>query len=340
LSRAGFILPSRLADNLFWLARYVERIEFGCRLGRCLLHRLMEESEQGQLDVLELLMHVLISHGRIPPLEEPQSHSASIQFERWLQKATFDGENIGSIAADIGKVYRISTAVRDRLSHDAWRILRALHEDFPKVAAGEALWADEQLAALDAALMQLSAFSGQSMDGMTRDKGWHFLDMGRRLERAANLCDLVRHAMLEPAEDEGGRLSALLEIANSAMTYRSRYVFGPSPAPVLDLLLADETNPRSVAFQLAALYQHVRGLRAHRDPLHKAAEQRIVLAVFSEMRLIDVDALAVLKRGGRRTRLAELLKRIARAMDELSNALTRSYLTHVQTARPLGGRGE
>jgi uncharacterized alpha-E superfamily protein len=146
--------------------------------------------------------------------------------------------------------------------------------------------------------------------------------------------------MLKPGPDEGVRLALLLEIANSAMTYRSRYVFGPDPAPVLDLLLADETNPRSVAFQLSALYQHVRSLRKQRDPLHKASEQRIVLSVFSQMRLIDVDALAVLTRGGRRTRLAALLKRITRAMEDLSRALTRSYLTHAQTVRPLRGSTE
>jgi hypothetical protein len=94
-----------------------------------------------------------------------------------------------------------------------------------------------------------------------------------------------------------------------------------------------------VAFQLAALYQHVRSLRHQRDAAHKAPEQRIVLSVFSEMRLIDVDGLAALTRRGRRTRLAALLKRLTRAMEELSRALTRSYLTHVQTARPLRGSG-
>ena len=123
-------------------------------------------------------------------------------------------------------------------------------------------------------LSQALTFSGQAMDGMTRDKGWRFLDMGRRLERAADLSDLIRYALVRPVPDEDARLHALLEVANSAMTYRSRYVFGPDPAPVLDLLLADEANPRSVAFQLATLYQHVRGLPAKREPPTK--EQRIV----------------------------------------------------------------
>ena len=74
--------------------------------------------------------------------------------------------------------------------------------------------------------------------------------------------------------------------------------------------------------------------------LRKGKEQRIVHAIFSKMRLIDVDALTVLKRGGRRVRLAILLRRITRAMEDLSRTLTRSYLTHAQTVRPMGGPTE
>jgi uncharacterized alpha-E superfamily protein len=109
---------------------------------------------------------------------------------------------------------------------------------------------------------------------------------------------------------------------------------------VLDLLLADESNPRSVAFQLSALYQHVRLLRVEHYASSRGAEQRIVQNVFAKIRLIDVDALAVLRRVGRRFRLAVLLQRIKRSMEELSRTLTRSYLTHAQAVRPLGGPGE
>jgi len=343
LSRAGFILPSRLADNLFWLGRYMERIEFGCRLARSVLHRLTDEAQQGELGGLAFLLAALTEHGRIKRGEEDEEDDSEVSaelLENAIRTAVFDPENPRSIAADISRVERISTAVRDRLSHDAWRIVRALADSFP----GQLDWTDarceDQLAALDEVLLLLLSFSGQTMDGMTRDNGWRFLDVGRRLERAADTCDVVVHAMVEPGGDEAARLPVLLEIANSAMTYRSRYVFGPDPAPVLDLLLADESNPRSVAFQVSALYQHMRSLRVDHDAPAKGKEQRIVHAIFSKMRLIDVDALAVLKRGGRRVRLAVLLRRITRAMEDLSRTLTRSYLTHAQTVRPMGGPTE
>jgi uncharacterized circularly permuted ATP-grasp superfamily protein/uncharacterized alpha-E superfamily protein len=348
LSRAGFILPSRLADNLFWLGRYLERIEFGCRLARCVLHRLTDQTQQGQLSGLSFLLTALTAHGRIKIQTEDDEEVAEVSadpLEDAIRTAVFDPKNPRSIAADISRVERISTAVRDRLSHDAWRIVRALADSFPAIHDLSSASCEDQLAALDDVLLLLLSFSGQTMDGMTRDNGWRFLDLGRRLERAANLCDLVFHAMVDPAGEEAARLPVLLEIANSAMTYRSRYVFGPDPAPVLDLLLADESNPRSVAFQLSSLYQHLRSLRldnetSHGDTARKGKEQRIVHAIFSRMRLIDVDALAVLKRGGRRVRLAVLLRRITHAMEDLSRALTRSYLTHAQSVRPLRGPAE
>jgi uncharacterized circularly permuted ATP-grasp superfamily protein/uncharacterized alpha-E superfamily protein len=341
LSRAGFILPSRLADNLFWLGRYLERIEFGCRLARCVLHRLTDETQQGQLGGLAFLLAVLAEHGRLATDDqEPEPDRSARPLEQAIRTAVFDSENPRSIAADIGRVGRISAAVRDRLSHDAWRIVRALHDGFPARLNFADDRSEDQLAVLDEMLLLLLSFSGQTMDGMTRDNGWRFLDVGRRLERAADLCDVIFHAMVETGGEEAVRLPVLLEIANSAMTYRSRYVFGPDPAPVLDLLLADESNPRSVAFQLSALYQHMRSLRVEQDGSQKGKEQRIVHTAFSKMRLIDVDALTVLKRRGQRARLALLLRRIKRSMEELSSTLTRSYLTHAQSVRPTRGPAE
>jgi uncharacterized alpha-E superfamily protein len=315
----------------------MERIEFGCRMARCLLQRMTDESEQGRLGALSFLLDAFAGHGRLPATDQAGWHAASADdLQHLLGQAVFDQENPLSVAGDMSRVARIATAVRDRLSTDAWRILRGLADPWTAAVAGQDALPEDRLGAIDVVLSQVLTFSGQAMDGMTRDKGWRFLDMGRRLERAADLSDLIRWALVRPVVDEDARLHALLEVANSTMTYRSRYVFGPDPAPVLDLLLADEANPRSVAFQLATLYQHVRGLAAKRESA-ATPEQRIVEGAFSDMRLIDVDALVSVQRRGRRSRLTVVLKRITRAMEDLSRTLTRSYLTHVRPLRHLRG---
>ena len=125
LSRAGFILPSRLADDLYWLGRYVERIEFGCRLTRCLLHRMTNESEFGQSAELMHLVELLEAHGRLPVDWATKSASA---LQEVLVAVVFDSANPNGIAGDVSKVHRIAMGVRDRLSTDAWRILTELSE--------------------------------------------------------------------------------------------------------------------------------------------------------------------------------------------------------------------
>ncbi len=334
LSRAGFILPSRLADDLYWLGRYVERIEFGCRLARCLLHRIINESELGHPDELVYLVDLLVTQGRLPANSAAR---AELRLEAVLELAIFDDENTGSVAGDIAKMHRIASGVRDRLSLDAWRILTQLGNDFVPTKKSGVKSADDQLAAIDLVLGRLSAFSGQMADGMTRDKGWLFLEIGRRLERVTDLSQLILHGFSRPDANENSRLLALLEIANSAMTYQSRYVFGPDPVRVLDLLIADEANPRSIAFQLAALYQHVRGLRVGQASQIASEELNLIMTVFSDIRLLDIEAIVQVNRKGRRTRLISRLAQLIRGMNELSTLLTRTHLIHVQAARPLGG---
>ena len=136
---------------------------------------------------------------------------------------------------------------------------------------------------LDHAIITLSAFSGLVMESMTRGDGWRFLDIGRRLERAFQMVDLIRYGLGFECTTDSGQLEVLLEIADSSITYRSRYLTSMQADLVLDLLLLDEANPRSVAFQLVRLREHVDQLpvkpvadpasrgRAHR---HLAAHRR------------------------------------------------------------------
>ncbi len=123
------------------------------------------------------------------------------------------------------------------------------------------------LETLEDLVINLTAFSGLTGENMTRSLGWKFLDMGRRLERGAHTIRLLQSTLVTTETPEAPLLEALLEVAESSMTYRRRYRSALQTAPVLDLLLADETNPRSLAFQLAALASHVGNLpRDHTSP--------------------------------------------------------------------------
>ncbi len=177
---------------------------------------------------------------------------------------------------------------------------------------------------------------------MTRGQGWKFLDMGRRLERGAHTIRLLQSALVTTWAPEGPLLEALLEVAESSMTYRRRYRSALQTAPVLDLLLADETNPRSLAYQLAALFGHVGDLPGDHPGPRRASEESLVMVALTDLRLADLEILAHANDEGVRTNLDDLLTRLAEQLPLFSNKITENYLTHVQAVRQMAtvvGRG-
>jgi uncharacterized alpha-E superfamily protein len=173
----------------------------------------------------------------------------------------------------------------------------------------------------------LAALEGSITESMTHDQAWRFLDIGRRLERASHMVGTLRSALASPSVREGPVLDALLEIASSTTTYRRRYLATLQVAPVVDLLLCDETNPRSALFQLEVLAAHVEALphapRAPRTPQHK-----LVLSALTELRLADVADLCDTVEQRERRRLLALLDRVGAHLPALSNSLSAAYFNH------------
>jgi uncharacterized alpha-E superfamily protein len=105
-------------------------------------------------------------------------------------------------------------------------------------------------------LLGVFAFHGISRENMTRAQAWRFLDMGRRIERSLYLCTFLERALESANADDPSALEAVLEFADSTLTYRSRYNLLPEITPVYDLVLLDDTNPRSLLHQLNYLAKH------------------------------------------------------------------------------------
>jgi uncharacterized alpha-E superfamily protein len=185
------------------------------------------------------------------------------------------------------------------------------------------------------AIVTLSAFGGLVMESMTRGDGWRFLDIGRRLERAIQMVELLRNGLPADATGGVGILEAILEMADSSITYRSRYLTSVQVDLVLDLLLVDEANPRSIAFQLARLREHVGELPGSKTSIRRPAEERAALSLLNTVQLIDVRELSRSdKRGATEARDALLGKLIA-DLSILSDTLTRAYFSHAAQARRL-----
>ncbi|MGH6917091.1 MAG: alpha-E domain-containing protein, partial [Geminicoccaceae bacterium] len=263
----------------------------------------------------------------------PQRETGALdRIERQLGALALSQGRPYGLCDTLDHLHRTATLARDQISQDAWRMLAALCAANGVRRLPEQLIDGPTLDVLDEGLRLLTAFSGTGSENMTRNFAWRFLDMGRRVERACRAVDLMRGLLIE-REDlvASGTLPLLLELADSSMTYRSRYLMTPLLAPVLDLLLLDETNPRAVAFQLAVIDTHLQRLPDSRgeSPQYSPA-QRVVMPLLTELRLVDPGVLAGAEPSAPRPALTDLLARLARALPELSDVICRSHFAHAE----------
>jgi uncharacterized alpha-E superfamily protein len=350
INRGGNDLPSRVADNLYWLGRYAERAEGLTRLLRAVFVRLTETSGLREARELPILLRAVtwlsesypgfVGEGAAERLARPT---------RELQAIIHDQGRPGSLASTLGALWRVAGTVRDRISKDMWRVVGdlvettgAMSEEEDDSRDGSPLFEamglptlSTDLERLDRVVLTMAAFSGLAMESVTRGDGWRFLDIGRKLERSLQISTLLRSTLVFQTEPEGPLLEALLEVADSSMTYRRRYQGSVQPAAVLDLLLADETNPRSLAFQLAALADDVDFLPRDVKGTGRSLEQRLMLASLTTVRLSDAEQLVRAESTGRRLQLDNLLVELTRSLPVLSDAITQTHLSHLQTSRHL-----
>ena len=255
--------------------------------------------------------------------------------EHGLPPAVLDETQASSLRSIVGQLLQSASVVRDRISLDCWRIVKRLDEQF-RPAEDSPLTLSELLEMIDSLLIELAAFSGLAMESMTRTYTWRFLDLGRRIERALQTLNLLRHSLLDTPPAGASILEAILEVADSVMTYRARYLANLQLGPVLDLLITDETNPRSIAFQMVNIVDHVNALPRDRSQATFSKEQRLAMSALHSIRMLDVVAMAQIKKLGRNEELSRFLEGLEYRLPELSDAISHRYLTHAGPTRHLG----
>ena len=189
----------------------------------------------------------------------------------------FDPERPGSLRATARQLQRLAMFLRERTSNDLWRVLRALGDKLAMPASTLGMLAGDAMGVLNQTLLSLAAFRGLARENMTRAHGWRFLDMGQRIERSIYLCAFLDHALGSPDAGNPSVLEAVLEVADSTITYRGRYNLLPNIAAVYDLALLDDTNPRSLLFQFNQLVKHFDRLPGERESALPSPGQRVLL---------------------------------------------------------------
>jgi uncharacterized alpha-E superfamily protein len=319
VARSRRAVSSRAAESLFWLGRYAERSENCARLLRAVLTRL-PYADALPTGLYETFVRVCHRHGLLRTVHE-EYVGAPRRLERALIGRMFDRSKSWSFAFGIERTLRASAAVRDRLSPDHWRVVNHLFEAFASAPQRTGRLA-EALERLDDAIVSLVAIGGLEMECMTRDVGWRFLSIGRYIERLLYVSTVVAEAAACGAAEQPALLEWLLDLADSIITYRARYMRQPEWLPVADLLVFDQRNPRSAAFQLAKLAKHVRLLPEAdlADILAEVADTR------AACRTPDATARHLAADPGAIEAFLHSCERLAL---RLSDALTLRYFSHV-----------
>jgi len=275
IRRTSGTLPSRAADNLFWLGRYVERTEGTLRLVRALLARI-SESNPSDRDV-ESISSLLLSW-RAAPDDAPMTRPVAI-----ARAALQRGDYPGSVPTLARAARSTGSVIRDRLSPDTWQALARLVATCDAPLGGSTDFEAAMAERVEAALRIIASFSGLAQENMTRLGGWRFLELGRRIERAIVTCRFVRQ--FGARLDRG--LDILLELCDSRITYRQRYVMVAARAPVIDLTLLDPSNPRSVAFQFDQIESHLDAMPNMRPDGRLSLPRQISMATAAKLRTAD-----------------------------------------------------
>ncbi len=323
LRRGGLDLPSRLLDDIYWLGRHVERCEMTARLLRAGFDRLDSEAGKDAVVGLRALADCLESLDVIPSSVGELSSAA---LSALLSGALLDDKNRASLLCTTMRLHQLTVNVRSRLSRDAWHVLRRAPE--PLRALGQHANDASKIEALDDLLLILSAVAGTTTENMVRGYVWTFLDMGRRVERGALTLGLVQSML--PAGASRVHMKALLEVADSLMTYRARYLSSLQVAPVVDLLLTDSTNPRSLLFQIERLRSHIGELPRLGDVVRSRAERRII-TLHANLLTADVEQAC----SGDGSGLRALLEDCANLLWQFSDDVTQSWFTHAESSHAM-----
>jgi uncharacterized circularly permuted ATP-grasp superfamily protein/uncharacterized alpha-E superfamily protein len=290
-------LPSRLAENLYWLGRYSERCEDKARLLRATLQSRTNTSLWPQ--ALETCAHFIAlskhADGALP---------------------LFDEANPLGLGADLHRLGWCAAQARSRLSAENWRAVSVLQREFQEASHARR----DPRETLDAVLLSLAALAGFALDDMTQDDGWRLMMVGRRLERLqfmAELLSLRLNAGTTPIQSE---LEWLLDIGDSTITYRTRYLASPLLGSTIDLLVFDQTNPRGLAFQWHAIeYSLVRLAASLGGAPDDSLDEAVAQIEELQLSAVDGDSARAVRA---RQALAEQLSALAAAAAKLSDRLS------------------
>lgn len=315
--------PSRVADAMFWLGRYVERADGLTRLVREVLAGAIDVRTERQQAALWLLSAKFQTDGI-------DSDNAAGE----IHQLTFSSTAPGGLTELINGIMRNARATPDYLSDDAWRALVNLEQMIDRIGLMKHADAGRFLDQVDSILMQLATFSGLNNDTMSRTFANRFMDIGRHIERASKTLMLLNHAFQTLKPQDINHWELVLEVTDTVMTYRRRYRTRLHPTAILDLLLLDVETPRSIGYLAARLENLVLGLPVQQLVGRKTQLQQLAFRIHAHLQMAQTDELMT-SEGSPKKPLFDSLDQMIDTLSSLSEAITLAYFSHADVPQQL-----
>ncbi|HEY6576580.1 MAG TPA: circularly permuted type 2 ATP-grasp protein [Mycobacterium sp.] len=336
----------RVLSDLFWLGRYAERAESMARLLTVTRERYHEFRYRREMPGSECVPVLLTALGRITGTDAGADGDDAEMVAiapTTLWSLTADRHRPGSLAQSVERVGLTSRAVRDQMSNDTWMVLAAVERAVlhPSGLPPESQTEGEAYLATahSQTLAGMLALSGVAAESMVQDVGWTVMDIGKRIERGIWLVALLS-ATLTTVRSPGAEQTiteSTLVACESSVIYRRRTLGKVSVAAVADLVLFDEENPRSLAYQFVRLRTDLKALPSSSG---SSRPERLIDEVAARLRRLDPADLEAVTPQGKRTELADLLDGIHANLRELSGLITATHLSLPGGMQPLWGPDE
>ena len=335
-------LPSRNAENLFWIGRYAERVLGNARFQRTVMQYVEEANkafiENGVIlkqSLLEALTHYTHSY----PGFTDEDHPEKIQ-DPWdeLSNLLFDRNYEGSLAYNLSAFIRAVHSIPDYWSTDTWRVLREM-EDFWKAASSSKHKGHyKMISAVDAVITSMMAFISLNRESISREQGWTLLDTGRKIEQSLLLSSMLQVTLIQKQDDNVEYIlrEAVLKSNENLVNYRFKYRAHLQLPLLLDLMLLDSNNPRSLIYQMERLKAYMNQLPKINNHHFLAEHQRLALEALTTLQLADKEQLSELDPvSNSYLNLDLFLQKMSGLLFTISDTVSKTYFKHAQEQQQL-----
>lgn len=324
-------LSSHLADNLFWLGRNAERAEIITRTIIVVLKSILEEANKDDVRAASHLMQSLLAKKDTAESTIPQQHDAAGFYDTlgsFIHYQVSDKENRASLVSVISNLQRTKSIVKERISGNTNNILISI-DSLKQEFENENVRSDftRLYRKLVEFLEVLACFSGMIAENITRGPDWYFLNIGKRIERCLGLNEILTASLSRKHIFEPSLLRQLLDYADSAVTYRHRYLNALDTELVIDLVVKDPTNPRAMAFQTESLKDYLNKLPHSAEFKVPHELDDMAFSIHSSIRLLDLEKFLKVDKQGQRLELNKLSLDLSGWLYQFSNTLTKQYFT-------------